>query len=382
VDAGVRAAQVVTANLELPPSQYRQWTDVQRFYADLAEQLGRRAGVTAAGVSNFRPLEAGWRIPFQIPGHPVDADAAPTAQYHSVDEGWFETLSVPVVAGRTFAQTDDPSAPGVVAVNEALVARYFAGQDVVGRRVTILTSAIGPLGRRLVQPDSTSIDVEIVGVVGNVRNASATSRGIVSGTGAALASDAEPALYFPQRQFPFRNMHVFVRGPRPAPELLALLRETVAAMDPTLPLAQTETVERVLESPTDPNRLVMSVLAAFAAAALALAAVGIYGVLSYAVDLRRREIGVRVALGASPGQVQAMVMRQGLWLLVAGGAFGLLGTVVVGRLLGSLLFQVSATDPVTLAGVLLVVGATALIACWIPGRRAAALNPSRALGIE
>jgi predicted permease len=383
VDAGVRAAQVVTADLELPPTQYRDWTDVLRFYAELADRLAQRPGVTSAGVSNFLPLEAGWRIPFLVPERPVDPAEAPVAQYHSVDERWFETLGVPVAAGRTFAASDDPGAPAVVIVNRALVERHFpGGEDVVGRSVTITTSNIGPLGKRLTTPNQGSLDVEIVGVVGNVRNASATSRGIVSGTGAALASDAEPAIYFPQRQFPFRNMHVFVRGPLPASELLARVRETVATMDPSLPLAETATVERVLESPADPNRLVMSVLAAFAAVALALAAIGIYGVLSYTVDLRRREIGIRVALGASPGQVQAMVMRQGLWLLVAGAVLGIGGAALVGRLLGSLLFQVSATDPVTLAGVLLVVGMTALAACWMPGRRAAALDPSRSLSRE
>jgi predicted permease len=380
VDAGVRPAQVVTANLELPAGQYQQWTDVQRFYAELQDALAQRPGVSAAGASNFLPLEAGWRVPFVIPDQPTDAANAPIAQYHTIDEGWLGALGVPLIAGRGFAADDDANAPGVIVVNEALVRRHFPGENVIGRRVIMMAGGIGPLGRRLTDPGTANPEVEIVGVVGDVRNASATSRGIVALNGTALLTDVEPVIYFPQRQFPFRNMNVFVRGPLPSAALLELVRETVAGIDPTLPIAEAATVERVLEAPADPNRLVMSVLGVFAAVALTLAAIGIYGVLSYAVDARRREIGIRMALGAAPGQVMAMVMRQGLWLGLAGGIIGLVGAVLVGRLLGSLLFQVSATDPLTLASVTGLVTGAALIACWIPGRRAASLEPSRTLG--
>jgi putative ABC transport system permease protein len=382
VNSGVEPTQVVTANLELPFSQYRDWTDVQRFYSELADRLGQESGITAAGASNFLPLEAGWRLAFLIPEQPADPADAPTAQYHTVDEGWFETLGVPIRSGRGFTSSDDADARGVVIVNEALVRGHFGGADVVGRSITVTERAIGPLGRRLVEPDRAEMDVEIVGVAGDVRNASATSRGIVSGTGSALRSDAEPAIYFPQRQFPFRNMHVYVRGGLPPSALLGVVRETVEELDPTLPLAEAATVEQVLAAPADPNRLVMSVLAVFASVALLLAGIGIYGVLSYAVDARRREIGIRMALGAAPTRILAMVMRQGIWLALTGGTLGLAGSLLLGRLLSSLLFDVTASDPVTLAVALVVVGATALLACWIPGRRAASLDPARTLGVE
>jgi putative ABC transport system permease protein len=379
VDSGVRATQVVTANLELPAAQYPDWAGVAQFYAQLGDELGRQPGVSQAGASNFLPLEAGWRVSFQVPGQATTPAEMPMAQYHTVDEGWFEVLGVPVLAGRGFGVTDDADAPGVIIVNDALVRRHFPGENVVGRRVVINANGIGPLGRRLVEPSKGSLEVEIVGVIGDVRNASATSGGIIASTGSALQSDAEPAIYFDQKQFPFRNMHVFVRGPGQPSMLLATMRESVHRLDPTLPLAKNETMEQVLAAPADPPRLVMSILVAFALLALVLAAVGIYGVLSYAVNARRREIGIRMALGARPAEVLGMVMRQGVWLGLAGGAIGIAGALLGGRLLSSLLFGVKATDPLTLGAVFAVAAAVAIVACAIPGRRASLLQPASTL---
>jgi putative ABC transport system permease protein len=366
VDSGVQATRVVTGDIELPSTQYPQWDGVAVFYAQLLEDVRRQPGVTAAGASNFLPLEAGWRISFQIPGQPVTEGQNPMAQYHTVDEGWFDALGIPLLSGRPFAATDDVERPGVIVVNDALVKRYWPGEDVVGRRLTVLANGIGPLGRRIVEPQKGALEVEIIGVVSDVRNGS-------------LQTDPEPSIYFTQRQFPFRNLHLYVRGPSDPSALLATIRNAVAAKDPTLPLAHTQTLERVLEAPADPPRLVMSILISFAILALTLAAIGIYGVLSYAVSARRREIGIRMALGARPAEVLGMVMRQGVWLGLAGGLIGIAGSVVTGRFLSSLLFGVEPTDPLTLAGVFGVAAVVAVVACLIPGQRAASLQPASTL---
>jgi putative ABC transport system permease protein len=379
VDSGVRAMRVVTGDLELAVGQYPDWNGVAQFYSRLADDLRLQPGVVEVGSSNFLPLEAGWRIPFLIPGQPTETGNAPSAQLHSADEGWTGVLGIPLRAGRTFAETDDANAPAVVVVNEALVKRYWPNEDVIGRTITIPGRGIGPLGLRLVDGNETNNTVEIIGVVGDVRNATSTSRGIAAGAGTALQTDAEPAIYYNQKQYPFRNMHVYVRGSGDAGQLTATLRDAVRRLDPTLPLANIQTMEQVLAAPADPPRLVMSILIAFALLALTLAAIGIYGVLSYAVNARRREIGIRMALGARPSEVVVMVMRQGVWLGLAGGLAGLAGAVLAGRFLSSLLFGIAPTDPLTLAGVFAVAAIVAVLACLIPGRRAAALQPASTL---
>jgi ABC-type antimicrobial peptide transport system permease subunit len=207
---------------------------------------------------------------------------------------------------------------------------------------------------------------EVVGVVADVKNTS-------------LAGQAEPAIYFTQRQFPFRNMHVFVRGAGDAASLLALLRDEVRRKDPTMPLAHAEPLDRVLAAPADPPRLVMFVLMIFAALALTLAAIGIYGILSYLVSNRKREIGIRMALGARPREVLLMVLRQGIGLGLAGGLLGVAGAVAAGRLLSGLLFGVKPTDPATLAVVFAAAVLVAVAACAVPGRRAASTHPMGAL---
>jgi predicted permease len=362
VNAGVDATSVVTADLELPNSQYPSWSDVAAFYGRLHVALRSNPRVAAAGAANFLPLAAGWRSQFMYPGISPAPGEQPEAQFHSVDEGWFDALRIPLLRGRTFDTRDDSTRQGVVVINEALVRRHFTAADPIGQRLSIIVTNIGPLGRRLV----TQPEFEIVGIVRDVRNVS-------------LVSDPEPAIYFAQRQFPFRNMHVVVRGTGDAAALLALLREEVTRLDPLLPLARALPLEQVLAAPANPARLVMSVLLVFAVLALVLAAVGIYGVLSYVVTQRRRELGIRLALGARPREVLFMVLRQGIVLGLAGGVIGVAGAAATGRVLARLLYRVTPWDPPTL---LLVLGATmlvAMLACLIPGLRAAATHPMRAL---
>jgi predicted permease len=365
VDSGVNAERVVTADLQLSNAQYGSFVDIARFYGRLSENLRQNPMISAAGVSNFLPLESGWGLPFDYPGASTEPGRTPIAQFHSVDEGWFDALGVPLVGGRAFDARDDSARPGVVIVNEAAVERFWPGEDVIGKRILYNPGPIGPLGRAII----ASTEYEIIGVTSDVRNAS-------------LSSEPEPAIYFTQRQFPFRNMHVYVRGSGDASTLLAALREEVRRLDPGIPLAHPQTLDRVLAAPADPPRLVMFVLLVFAALALILAAIGIYGILSYVVTSRGREIGIRMALGARPPEVLAMVLRQGLMLGVSGSILGVLGAMAAGRLLSGLLFGVRPADPATLATVFALANLIAVLACLVPGRRAASTQPMRALRAE
>jgi predicted permease len=302
-------------------------------------------------------------LPFTVVGGaPIPEEDAPRAQVHSTDAGYFAALRVPLVRGRAFETHDDAASVPVVIVNETLAKQMWPGEDPIGRRINVGVRQIGPLSRRIVEGN----EHEVVGVVRDIRNTS-------------LRNDTEPAMYFTHRQFPSRKMQVVVRGSGDLPALTALVREEVRRLDPSLPLGEVKTMGRVLASVVDPPRLIMMLMTAFAVLALVLAAVGIYGMLSYAVSHRRREFGIRLALGARPSGVLRLIVREGLTLAVAGCAIGVAGTYLAGRSLAGFLFEVEPWDPATLGAVLAVVLVVATLACLIPGRRASAEDPAGAL---
>ena len=371
-DVGVDPTYVITADVQLPDVAYQdwaredQWQRVERFYTSVLQGLRTHPEVVSAGAATRLPLDPGWRIPFLVAGAaPVKAGDEPTAQYHTVDEGYFSTLRIPLLRGRTFEDRDAASAPGVAVINETLARQLWPGENPVGRRIVALTRNIGPLGRRVVEGN----EHEIVGVVRDVKNSS-------------LRAEPEPAIYFSHRQFPFRKMNLIVRGRGDAARLPAILRDEVRRLDPTLPLADIKTMDRVLAASVDPPRFVMLLMSVFAALALTLAAVGIYGILTYVVSHRRREIGIRVALGAEPGDVLRMIVREGLGLVLAGCAIGVAGAYLAGRSLSGFLYGVAPWDPVTLGVVVAIVIVVALAACLIPGRRASVAEPMGALRAE
>jgi predicted lysophospholipase L1 biosynthesis ABC-type transport system permease subunit len=224
---------------------------------------------------------------------------------------------------------------------------------------------IGPLGARITAGNTH----EIVGIVADVKNTS-------------LRDDAEPAIFFAVRQFPFRRMYIAAVGPASPARLLAAIREQVRALDPSVPLGEVRTMDRVLAESADPPRFVMLVMSAFAALALLLAAVGIHGVLSFVVNRRRREIGIRMALGARPRDVLASVLGEGLGLAVAGAIVGVVAAALGARALGGLLYGVRPADPLALSLALGVVLIVTLAACLLPGMRAAATEPMQTLRSE
>ena len=366
VDPGVKPGRVLTLSIQLPRGAYPEWTQVGRFYEDLLDDLRRQPGIEAASASNFLPLATGWRVPFQIEGRPpMPAGEESRVQYHTAGTGYFSTLGIPVRAGRTFDAHDDLDSPGVVVINEAMAQEYWPAGDAIGAKVRALTKYIGPLGVRLAEDD----EYEVVGVVGNVKNSS-------------LQRAAEAAMYFSIPQFPFREMYLQVRGRGAAATLLPVVRDTVWRHDAALPISKVRTMDQVLGVSVTGPRSLMVLMSGFAALALLLAAIGIYGIVSYAVTERRHEIGIRVALGAQAGSVVWLVVRQGLALTAGGVGAGALVAYLGGRSLSALLFGVGATDPASFAVVIALVLAVALVACYLPARRAARLDPLASLRRE
>ncbi len=360
---GFASEQVLTMNLELPESLYGDWTRVSQFYSELLERLDGHPAITAAGATGFLPLEPGWRIGYTVPDRPpVVAEEDLRAQYVTVSAGYFETLRIPLLAGRTFDRRDTVDSPAAVVINREMARRIWPEGEAVGRLITSGTRGIGPLGRSLKEGSS----YQVIGVVGDVKNNT-------------LENDVEPALFFVQTQFPYRNMNLVVRG-QGAPEHLAgLVRAELKRLDPGLPLAKVRTLDQVLAASTARPRFVMALLTGFALLALLLAGVGIYGVLSYDVSQRQSEIGVRLTLGASPGNVQRLVLGEGMVLASFGLVVGALSAFALGRVMASLLFGVTASDQVTFAASVVVVLANSLIACYLPARRASEVDPIEAL---
>jgi len=272
---------------------------------------------------------------------------------------------VPIVSGRGFTSQDDARSAPVVVINEVMARQMWPNQNPIGKRISTTVTGIGPLSRRLVKGDA----FEVVGVAKDIKNNS-------------LRSATEPAMYFAEHQFPSRKMHVVVRGRGEASRLAALVRQEVQHIDPSVALGDVKSMDRVLAESVDPPRFVMLMMIVFAGLALTLAAVGIYGILIFAVNHRRREIGIRIALGARPSAMLAMIVREGVGLALVGSGIGVAGAFIAGRSLSGFLFNIEPWDPVTLSGVLIVVIAVAATACLIPGRRAAAEDPASALRAE
>jgi putative ABC transport system permease protein len=360
-DPGFRPARIATVNVELPYN-YRDFKKIADFYGQLLTILRAQPGVVAAGLANFLPLNAAWRLPFLIDGRPVPArQDAPQSQQQSVDDDYFKVIGVPLVAGRFFNSHDTVDAPGVVIVNDAFARREWPNENPIGQRITTSTRFIGPMGAVLMPP---STRYEVVGVVSSVKNAS-------------LVDAPEPAIYFTFRQFSFRGFNVVVKGAgtTDVAALVGAVRSSVRQLDPNLPLSAGRTLERLITDATDRPRALMLLMGAFAALALALAALGIYSVMAFAVNQRRQELSVRMALGAQPSDVLWLVVRHGLVLTAAGAAAGGVCAFALGRVLSSLLFGVSPGDAEAFAAAIAIATLAAMLACILPARRAAALDP-------
>jgi predicted permease len=365
-DPGFKPAHAITARVELPYS-YSDWKKIADFYDRLLIALHTEPGVSIAGASNFLPLEAAWRGPFFIEGRPrpKSGDEA-QAQHQTVDDDYFRALGVRLVKGRFFDPRDTAEAPGVIIINDTLARRQWPGEDPVGKSVMSPIRVVGPMGRSLM-PDHPIF--QVVGVVASVKNST-------------LVRDAEPAIFYSHRQFPFRGMHLVVQGQGDPSALVGAVRTSVQRLDPNLPLSSARTLDRIVGEATDRPRALMMLMGIFAALALVLSALGIYSVLSYSVSQRRQELSVRMALGARPHDVLWLVVQQGLWLAMIGGVAGVAGALAIGRALSSLLYGISSGDATAFIAAVALALVTAVLACLLPARRAAALDPLAGLRAE
>ncbi len=361
VPPGFQTAGVLKAEYQLPASRYPRdfavwpnWPEQRRFNEDLRNRVAALPGVTALTIAGTHPIDAGYTSSISVVGREGEAGDWPEPSIRLVAADYFETLGVPLVSGRHFTSTDDAAGAPVILINVAAQRRFFAEQAPLGQRIQLWGAAR-----------------TIVGIVGNER-----MRG--------LAQDTPPAVYLPLPQVPSANGNhsLLVRVTGDPTALAPALRSIVRDLDPALALFGVEPLAQTLSSSMGQRRFTMLVLGIFAAVALVLAAVGVHGVLSYTVAQRTREIGIRMALGANPAGVRALVVSQGIVLTIRGLALGLIGALAVTRILSSLLYGVSAYDPVTFAGVALALGGVALVASWFPARRAAGVDPMVALRTE
>jgi putative ABC transport system permease protein len=365
---GVDAGGVVTATLQLEGAAYNAWPKVEQFYSAVVDGVRRQPGIEGAGVANAITLEPGWRVPFDVDGRPSPRPQdMPIAQHVSAGDGYFEAFRARLIGGRFFAAGDTSEAAGVVIVNETFAKRVFPGENAVGKRIISQAQQIGPLGRNLMftSREVRRIPFEIVGVVGDIHQA-------------PIGQESEPVIYHTPRQFPFRAMTLVARGSDTA-AVVGGMRAAIKALDPAIPLSNVRTMSERMVTATAAPRLLTGVLTTFAALTALLAAIGVYGLLAWTVNERRRELAIRLALGAQPGALARLVTRHGLTLAVIGVGTGLAGAQLARGALRAVLFQTDTTDVVAMSAAAGLLLAAAGLACLAPARRAARVAPAEGL---
>jgi predicted permease len=377
---GVDADDVLVTTVQLAGNAYPTWRVVSDSHARVLDAIRQQPGVQAAGASNFLPLDVGWRSPFAIDGEPPPPrpEDAPLAQLHSVSDGYFEAMGAARIAGRSFSAVDTPEAPPVIMVNRTFATRFLQGRA-VGRIVAMRVTGIGPLGGNLMRivppprPGEPPVHLpptryEVVGVVEDVRNA-------------PLGQAVEPALYFSTRQFPFREVVVAVRA-RDTGAALSAIRTALNRQAPGVPTAMARTWGERLAARTGQSRLLMTILVVFAVLAALLAALGVYGLFSWSVALRKRELAIRLTLGARPASVGRLVVAQGIALVGAGVLAGLGLIALVRGALTRVLYEVTPDDPASIVLAIGVLLAAAIVACGPPAWRAMRVDPVEGLRAE
>jgi predicted permease len=290
-----------------------------------------------------------------IEGHTASDDQPVTVERSSVTPGYFDLLGIALLRGRVFNDSDDDKAPKVAVINEAVARLYWPHESALGRRF------------RSVRPKSPWITV--IGIIANARTES-------------LAEDAVPKVYLNLYQEGGKHLAIFLRGRLDPGAIPDLVRGQVQSVDPALPVFGAQTLNQTLSASVAERRFAMQMVACFALTALLLAALGIYGVISYMVSERTHEFGIRMALGACRRNIVRIVLRQGLGLALVGAVLGLAGSLVVSNLMSGLLYGVKPTDPMTFGGVAVLLIAVALLACYVPAQRAVRVDPMDALRCE
>jgi predicted permease len=356
VDPGFAVDQVTLVGAVLPTAKYPDGRRQVAFYEAVLENLDGRSDVPSAAMVFPSPLNRSQASStFLIEGRDAARSDKPFASFASISPNYFRTIGIPLITGRTFTPRDRPPLPPVVIVNSSLARRYWPNDD--------------PLGKRMRLGDDDEQWMTVVGVVGDSRS---------------LGLDQAPApmFYLPMRQLPLPFMSIVVRSAGGPAAVASAVRSALRAVDPDQPLGTVRPLRDIVKAAVAEPRFRTTLVGAFALMALVLAAVGVYGLISYGVALRTREIGIRIALGAQPRQVLLPVIREGLMLTLAGIAFGAIGSLAATRLLAGLLFEVEATDPLTFIAAALALLTTGLVASYVPSRRTLNVDPLTALRAE
>jgi predicted permease len=355
---GFDPERVLTASLSLPDARYGDAQKVAAFQRRLLDRVSALPGVRSAGLTSDLPW-TGYdeNAGFIIEGKTFPPNDGPEGRYHFVSSDYFRTIGVPLIAGRFFNDADRPDTQPVVLINRAMAERYWSGESAVGKRFTFSS-----------QPKERDW-FTVVGVVGDVKDF-------------PHSPAARPAFYWATMQQTPRQITLAVRSAADPLNMVEAVRGEVRALDKALPMADVKTLEVVAATAVAGRRFTLWLVGFFALTAMALAAIGIYSVLSYLVAQRTHEIGLRMALGAQLGDVLRLVIRQGMTLVLSGLAAGITAAFALTRLIKALLFEVSATDPLAFAMAAALLALVALLACYIPARRASKVDPMVALRYE
>ena len=364
VDPGFKSGQVLTMEVSLPTARYEEGEQMP-FYQRLEERVRGLVGVAEVGAINILPLSNNYDGQgVQIEDHPMPEGQAASVQSRSITPGYFRAMGIPFIKGREFDAHDIADGQLVVIVSASMAKKYWPGEtDVIGKRITH-NSGIPRERQQLVGGAGSRV---VVGVVGDVKHM-------------ALEENAVPMMYEPHTQQPsYHTMRLVIRADADAAALTGQVRDTLNQMDRDVPLSQVATLSRSLDQSVAEPRMRATLLGLFAGLAMALAAIGVYGVVSYLVGQRTQEIGVRRALGAKAADVLAMLVREAMRPVAIGIFVGVAGAYALTRLLAAMLFEISTTDVTTYVVACGVLGAAALLASIVPARRALGVDPISAV---
>jgi putative ABC transport system permease protein len=361
VNPGYSTNNVLTMMVLLQSSGYAQPQQRLAFAEQLEERLKELPDVTSVAFVTRLPLFTTLNNAtsfLAIEGHPLSAGQHPQVDFRRASTGYFQTLGIPLLKGRLITPEDVTNNTGAVLINDAMAQRYWPDEEPLGRRL----STSGP------NPEQGPWQT-VVGVVGNVRHL-------------GLDVEPRPEVYYHMNSSPFISPIIVIRTKGDPTNVIGSARAAVRSIDPGLPISNVNTMEQLLTASLTLRRFSLVLFSVFAALALVLAAIGIYGVISYSVTERKQEIGIRLALGAQPADVVRLVVGEGMKMAGAGVALGLIASLALTRLMTGLLFGISATDPLTFAMIALLLVFVALLACYIPARRATTVDPMIALRYE